>query len=83
MGSIIGLWKCWNFQDKAKLGQIILVVTARSVSRFYILVESTQMIIKTLKMIILINPIDRIDMKPTASIINRLFQVHECKFKSI
>ena len=32
--SVIDLWKCWDFQDRVKLGQIIVVVITRNVSRF-------------------------------------------------
>ena len=39
---------------------------------FFISVENTQMIYKTLKNNYMINPIDKIDMKPTASAVNGL-----------
>ena len=49
-----------------------MVVTKRSISSFFISVENTQMIYKTLKNNYMINPIDKIDMKPTTSTVNGL-----------
>ena len=49
-----------------------MVVTKRSISSFFISVENTQMIYKTLKNNYMINPIDKIDMKSTASTVNGL-----------
>ena len=49
-----------------------MAVTKRSISSFFISVENTQMIYKTLKNNYMINPIDKIDMKPTTSAVNGL-----------
>ena len=72
MRSIICLWKCWDFQNKAKLRQIIVVVTMRSISSFFYSGWKYSNDFKTLKNNYMINPIDKIDMKSTASTVNGL-----------